>query len=147
MAVKEEFVCVPHLCASNIILWQEISFLRPLGFCIEVFHPTVGQWQWSRTSQTNKDVRCWNAALRWRSWTFLSCDNEMLFIKKWRVISYKNTRFYSNLRAIHKPDASSHPHINHWLGLIAISLAIVPGVQVHIDECCRALPVFPHLFK
>lgn len=40
----------------------------------------------------------------------------MLFIKAWRVISYKNTKFYSNPRAIHEPDASSHPRINHWLG-------------------------------
>lgn len=116
MAVKEEFVHVPHLCESNIVLWEEISFLRTLGFYTEVFHPTVGQQQWSRTSQTNKDVMCWNAALRWRSWKFLTSDNEMLIIKAWRVISYKNTKFYSNPRAIHKPDASSHPRINYWLG-------------------------------
>lgn len=116
MAVKKEFVCVPHLCESNIVLWEEISFLRPLGFYIEVFHPMVGQQQWGRTSQTNKDVMCWNATLRWRSWKFLSSDNEMLFIKAWRVISYKTTKFYSNPRAIHKPDASSHHRINHWLG-------------------------------
>lgn len=53
---RKSFLWVPHLRESNIVLLQEISFLRPWGFRTGASHPMAGQRHRSRTSQTNKDA-------------------------------------------------------------------------------------------